>query len=207
MFRWFVLAVLLGCLSISTDYRRQARLEAGTIPRHRESSLLMAGGAVVGLLLFLSVVTSVMNPRWIAWASFAPPIWFRWLGVFVGLVTVPATYWVFISLGRNVSQTILTKDQRQLVTAGPYRWIRHPLSTTDIALFLGIGVMAASWFTLLFALTAVAAVHLVVIPAEERKLLAKFSDRCRAHMVWTDGTHCIGRGEPPRSNGRGGSVT
>jgi protein-S-isoprenylcysteine O-methyltransferase Ste14 len=46
------------------------------------------------------------------------------------VLTLPAALWVFSALGRNVSETVLTKGDHELVTAGPYRWIRHPLYTT-----------------------------------------------------------------------------
>ena len=56
------------------------------------------------------------------------------------------------ALGSNVSETVLVKDRHELVTsAGPYRWVRHPLYTTGIALFIAIGLMAANWFILALA--------------------------------------------------------
>lgn len=185
MFRWFSLAALVGCLTISTFYRRRARLESGTIPRRREKPALLAGRALIALPLFLGILTYITNPRWMAWAEFSVPHWARWIGVFVGLLTVPAAYWVFTSLGRNVSETVLTKDRHELVTTGPYRWIRHPLYTTGITLLLAIGLMAADWFILAFGLIALAAVRLVVIPLEERELVVKFGDEYRAYMQRT----------------------
>ena len=111
---------------------------------------------------------------------------FRWLELLLwsllGLSAVPAAYWVFTSLGRNVSETILTKSHHTLVTTGPYRWIRHPLYTTGAALLLAIGLMAANWFILLLGLGALASLRMVVIPLEERELLRKFGDAYRAYM-------------------------
>jgi protein-S-isoprenylcysteine O-methyltransferase Ste14 len=98
---------------------------------------------------------------------------------------VPAAHWVFTSLGRNVSETVLTKSHHELVTSGPYRWIRHPLYTTGIALFLAIGLIAASWFILLFGLITVASIQIVVIPIEERELLTKFGQEYRHYMQRT----------------------
>lgn len=182
MFRWLALAALAGCLSISAYYRRRARLESETIPRRREGALLLVGRGLVALPLFGAVLTYVVTPRWMAWASFASPTWLRSVGVVAGLLTVPAAYWVFRSLGRQVSETVLTKEHHELVTAGPYRWIRHPLYATGIALFLAVGLIAANWFILLFALIALAGIRFVVIPLEERELLAKFGDQYRGYM-------------------------
>lgn len=145
----------------------------------------MVARGLVAVPLFLAVVTYVVNPGWMAWASFAPPTWLRWVGVALGLLAVPAAYWVFGSLGRNVSETMLTKQHHELVTSGAYRWIRHPLYTTGIALFLAIGLMAANWFILLFVFIAFASIRLVVIPLEERELITKFGDEYWRYMQRT----------------------
>jgi protein-S-isoprenylcysteine O-methyltransferase Ste14 len=185
MFRWFALAALVGCLSISAYYRRRARVEGETIPRGREPPLLLAGRALVALPLFLAIITYVVNPPWMFWAELPLPDWTRWAGVVIGLLAVPAALWVFTSLGCNVSETVLTKSHHALVTTGPYRWIRHPLYTTGIALLLAIGLMAANWFILLFGLVTLASMRFVVIPLEERELVLKFGDDYRAYMERT----------------------
>lgn len=182
MYRWFALAALVGCLGISSYYRRRARSEGETIARARESPRLRAGRALVAGPLFLAILAYLLNPHWMAWAHVSLPIWARWVGVVLGLLTVPAAYWVFVSLGRNVSETILTKTHHELVTSGPYRWVRHPLYTTGLTLFLAIGLMAANWFILLFGLIGLASTWLVVIPLEERELLTKFGQDYRAYM-------------------------
>ncbi|MBM2813075.1 MAG: putative protein-S-isoprenylcysteine methyltransferase [Chloroflexi bacterium] len=185
MFRWFALAALVGCLSISAYYRRRARVQGETIPRRRETTLLRAGRVLVALPLFAAILTYLVNPSWMAWTELPLPTWARWVGVALGFLTVPAAHWVFTSLGRNVSETVLTKSHHELVTSGPYRWIRHPLYTTGIALFLAIGLIAASWFILLFGLITVASIQIVVIPIEERELLTKFGQEYRHYMQRT----------------------
>ena len=100
--------------------------------------------------------------------------WMRWAGVGLGVVVIASVHWVLGNLGRNVSETVLTKESHELVTSGPYRWIRHPLYTTGIALFVALGLIAANWFILLWAAAALVAIRLAVIPREERELRARF---------------------------------
>lgn len=182
MFRWFAVAALAGCFGTSAYYRRRARREGGTIPRSREAPLLIIGRVIVALPLFVAILVYVVDPRWMAWSAVALPVLLRWVGVGLGLLAVPAAYWVFRTLGRNVSETVLTKEGHELVTAGPYRVIRHPLYATGGGLFLAVGLMAASWFILLFALLALASIRLIVVPMEERALVAKFGDAYRSYM-------------------------
>lgn len=184
-FRWLALAALAGCFSISVYYRHRARRAGGAIPRGREPPLLILGRVAVALPLFLGVLAYVAYPPWMAWSALALPPRVRWVGVVLGLAMVPAAYWVFRTLGRNVSETVLTREHHELVTTGPYRVIRHPLYAMGIGLFLAVGLMAASWFILLFALIALVAIRVVVVPLEERELDAKFGDAHRSYRQRT----------------------
>jgi protein-S-isoprenylcysteine O-methyltransferase Ste14 len=120
-----------------------------------------------------------------AWASVSVPFWVRWLGVALGVLTVPTIHWVLATLGANVSETILTKKHQRLVTAGPYRWVRHPLYSAGIALFLSIGLIAANWFIVLCAAIALMAVRLLVVPREEAQLVLKFGNDYRLYQSQT----------------------
>jgi protein-S-isoprenylcysteine O-methyltransferase Ste14 len=178
VFRWFCFAVLLAAITVSGLHRRRARARSGTIPRSREDASLIAGRLLVALPLFGGSIAYVINPGWMAWSAFDAPNWLRWMGVGLGVCVVPAVHWVLTALGSNVSETVLTKDRHELVSSvGPYRWIRHPLYTTGIALFLALGLMSASWFILALALVALVAIRTVVVPREERELVARFGSK------------------------------
>lgn len=182
MFEWLALAILLGAIGTSGYYRRRARLGSETIARGREGGFLLAGRAAVAILLFVPVIAYVAVPQWMTWASFGLPAWARWIGVVVGLLTIPGVSWVLRSLGHNVSETVLTKREHQLVTDGPYQWVRHPLYTAGITLFVALGLIEASWFVLLMAAIAALLIQLIVIPTEEHALTDKFGDRYRKYM-------------------------
>ncbi len=185
MFRWFAVAIVMSAVATSGFYRQRARSAGETIDRRREGGLFLAIRALAAALLFLPMIAYVAIPRWMIWASFELPAWIRWIGVIVGVLAIPAVSWVLRSLGHNVSETVLTKRDHQLVMSGPYQWVRHPLYTTGIALFVALGLMEGSWFVLSMATAAALLIRLVVIPAEERALVAKFGDRYRAYIRQT----------------------
>lgn len=185
MFRWFALVVFLASLGISALRRWQARRAGGAIRRSQEAPGLIVGRTLVALPLFGGVVAYLANPHWMAWASLCLPVWARWTGVALGVSVVPSVYWVLTTLGRNVSETVLTKQQQRLVTSGPYRWVRHPLYTVGIALFVSIALMAANWFIFLWAVVALMALRVVVIPREEAHLVAAFGDEYRQYCSGT----------------------
>lgn len=174
MFQLFALITFVGSISISAYHRRKAREEAGAINRSDEGALFVIGRLLIALPLFGGTILYIINPAWMAWGSFSADIWLRWLGVGMGLLTIPAVHLVLRSLGKNVSETVLTKNRQELVKEGPYQWIRHPLYATGIMLFTAIGLTAANWFILLFTGLALAGVRLVIIPREEKELEARF---------------------------------
>ena len=182
MFRWLALAVLIGSLSISGYYRRRARLESEVIPRRREGGPVLAARALAGLLALFSILAHILKPEWMTWATFQAPAWVPWAGLVLGMLVIPGVYWVFSSLGRNVSETVLTKQQHQLVVSGPYRWVRHPLYTTGLLMLTSVGMLLTSWLVLALAILALVLVRVLVVPVEERMLLSKFGDEYAEYM-------------------------
>jgi protein-S-isoprenylcysteine O-methyltransferase Ste14 len=184
-FRLIALVVLLGTLGTSAHFRYRARMTGGHIPRRAEGIRFAALRALVALPLFLGPLLYVANPNWMRWSSLELPAWLRWSGVVLGLLTIPGAQWVFRSIGRNVSETVLTKERHELVTAGPYRWIRHPLYAVGILLFVSIGLIAANWFILGLAALAALFIRFLVIPIEEHELSQKFGDHYGQYIART----------------------
>ena len=91
MLRWLALAAFAGCLGISSYYRWRARRRSETIARRREGATLLAGRGLVALPLFGSVISYLLNPAWMEWASFAAPSWLRWAGAATALLGIAGT--------------------------------------------------------------------------------------------------------------------
>jgi protein-S-isoprenylcysteine O-methyltransferase Ste14 len=185
MFRWLALVVFVAVFAISGYYRHRARRTGEIIDRRREGMTLLMLRVIFALPMFVAVLAYLVSPPLMAWAQLPLPSWLRWIGMCLGALTIPSAWWLFSNLGRNVSETVLTKADHALVTTGPYQWVRHPLYTTAGAMFIAIGLMAANWFILLFAGLIVFLVRLLVVPREEQALTAKFGDDYRDYMMRT----------------------
>lgn len=92
---------------------------------------------------------------------------------------------MFVSIGDNISETILTKSTHQLVTHGPYRWIRHPLYAFALLLLLPLGLLASNWFLLLFPCIRAVVFRWVVIPREEANLIKLFGKQYETYRERT----------------------
>lgn len=185
MFRWFAVAVFAAALGISASMRTRARRQTGTIPRGREPLALIVGRLAVALPLFGGAIAYVVSPGSMAWASLGLSASLRWFGVVLGVLVVAGVYWVLKTIGPNISETVLTKERHQLVTSGPYRWVRHPLYLVGTCLFFSVGLMAANAFILLWTLVSLIAVRFVVVPREESALVEKFGDEYTAYQTRT----------------------
>ena len=89
--------------------------------------------------------------------------------------------WTFRCLGKNLTDTVVTRQQHTLVVHGPYRWVRHPFYDSAALLMVAVSLIAANWFLLL---TGGLAFGLLVVrtQTEEEKLLARFGEAYRAYM-------------------------
>jgi protein-S-isoprenylcysteine O-methyltransferase Ste14 len=176
--------ILIVSVSISGYYRARARQAAPVIPRHAEGGALIVMRIIVALPLLATLLLFILYPDWLLWSKMQLPALARWSAVAVAAATIPFTRWVFRSLGSNVSETILTKEGQQLVTWGPYRWIRHPLYSGAVLMLAALGIVAANWFMLLLVLLIVTMLWKLTT-REEAHLLVKFGDSYRDYMGHT----------------------
>ena len=78
-------------------------------------------------------------------------------------------------LGRNWSGTVTVKEGHELVTSGPYRFVRHPIYTGLLGAFLGSAIALGEWRGLV-ATALVLLSFLRKIRLEERWMHERFGD-------------------------------
>ena len=185
IFRILAALILVTGMGISTYFRRKADLDTGEkIPRKVDGTFFMTIIRLGGLILWLSPLVYLINPAWMAWSKIGLPEWVRWFGVIIGITAVGGIYWLFNSIGSGITPTSATRKEHQLVTKGPYRWVRHPLYTIGSSLFIAFGMMADNWFVMLLGILAFIAMASRT-PKEEANLIEKFGDEYRQYMKRT----------------------
>ena len=164
--------------------RRHADAVGGTVSRAEEPAAMRAALGLTGALMWGSAVLFVVSPGRLAWARMPVPRPARFGAVAVAASCLPLMWWVFRSLGTNVTRTVATRSDSTLVTHGPYRWVRHPLYSVGAIFGLALGVIARS------ALTTVSCVVVVGLLArrtrrEEEQLVRRFGDDYRDYAART----------------------
>jgi len=185
IFRILAALILFTGVGISSYFRLKADRDTGEkISRKVDGTPMMTVIKLGGLVLWLSPLAYLLNPAWMAWSKIGLPEWVRWLGIGVGVVSTLGIYWLFSSIGSGITPTSATRKEHQLVTNGPYRWVRHPLYTFGSSMFIAFGMMADNWFIALLGVLAFIAMA-IRTPKEEANLIEKFGDEYREYMKRT----------------------
>lgn len=181
LFRGVVVAFVVLVFPIGVYHRIKSQATGETLDRRREGMFVLATLRPLGAATWLGLFAWMIQPRWMAWSSVALPVPVRWLGVALLVLASALMIWVFRSLGSNLTDTVVTRQQHTLVLHGPYRWIRHPLYTTVVLLSVSIALIAANWY---LVLTGVLTFIVLVIrtATEERNLLARFGAGYQSYM-------------------------
>lgn len=181
-YRIAALVLTITILGISAYFRRRANREGGTLNPEGGTLLLLLRLAAV--VVYIPFILYLINPDWVVWAQFPAPPWLRWLGALLTVMMVPLIYWLFSTIGNNISPSHTTRADHQLITTGPYRYIRHPLYTFGTLAFTGLGLLAAMWWLLMgWAMVFVFIAYRTT--KEEAHLLAEFGDEYEQYMVRT----------------------
>jgi protein-S-isoprenylcysteine O-methyltransferase Ste14 len=179
---------LFGALALSAFYRRRARAAGEVIERRAEGVAALVLRMGLALPLFAALLLFILYPRALAWSRLGLPDGVRLSAAAGAALCLPFLRRVLRAIGPNISETVLTKREHELVTHGPYRWVRHPLYTGSLALLLCLSLIADSWFLGLYWLAALLAFRMVVIPREEAHLTAAFGD---AYVQYRRGTGAL----------------
>ena len=171
-------------IPIALFYRIRSQATREKLDRRQEGVFIMVTLRTLGITCMTGTIAWMVNPSIMAWSSVTLPYWLRWIGVGAGAVGGGLLLWAFHSLGKNLTDTVVTRREHTLVTRGPYRWVRHPFYDSMALLVLAISLMTANWFR---SLTGSLVGLLIVVPTrtEEEKLLARFGDSYRAYRVQT----------------------
>jgi protein-S-isoprenylcysteine O-methyltransferase len=97
-----------------------------------------------------------------------------WLGMALRL-------WAVLTLGRFFRTTVFVHDDHQLVSHGPYRFLRNPGYTGGVVTFAGVGLMLGNWASLVAVLAAAITGYSIRIHAEERALSERFGQAYEAY--------------------------
>ncbi|MGH2443582.1 MAG: methyltransferase family protein [Chloroflexota bacterium] len=160
----FIVFWLLLARNVKLTVRRQAAL-----PRLLNLALLYGAAALLaGPFVPVTWLTVRVLPssQWRIWCA---------LGAALTLFGVLFTFWARIYIGRNWSAVAAVKADHELVTGGPYRWVRHPIYSGLLLAFVGTALASGQWRGVLaVVLSLIAVAHRIIV--EERFMREQFGN-------------------------------
>ncbi len=181
IYRGILLGLFIAAFTMSKHFRGRADKQKGKISRHGDGAAFLVPQILITLASLGWMLTYLVWPSWVSWSQFQMAGPLRLAGAPLGFVAIGLFIWMFRHLGLNVTATAQPRPDAQLVTTGPYRFVRHPMYTTGVVWTVAIVLLTASWF---LALAGAAAYSFLVIRCrrEEANLIEKFGDEYRAYM-------------------------
>lgn len=112
---------------------------------HAELPWLVWARATLGIVFYAAPVAWLFFPRRLAWSYGAVAPALRWTAeaLLVPLIAIFACS--FTSLGTNYRGSVGLYERHELVTHGPYRFMKHPIHYTFIAIMLCVFFLSRNW--------------------------------------------------------------
>jgi protein-S-isoprenylcysteine O-methyltransferase Ste14 len=184
MFRLLMIVGLAAVAPIGVYHRIKAHTSE-PLDRRQEGCVVLAVLRPVGIAFMAGAIVYAVNPARMQWSSVVLPAWTRWTGVAMLFAASPLLLWTLHSLGRNLTDTVVTRNDHTLVIRGPYAFVRHPFYCCVALLIVSTSLVAANWFLMV---TGAIALGMLVVrtPIEEAKLVTRFGDDYRNYMTRTN---------------------
>lgn len=180
VFQWVLIAAMAIIFPIAAYYRIRSMTDE-KLDRSREGPVFLIARVVLAGPFMLGLFAYLINPDWMAWSSLPLPLWLRWTGIALGAVLL---VWTFHTLGKNLTDTVVTRKEHTLVTHGPYRYVRHPFYVSLALAVLANSLATANWF--LFLIGSATFVMLVLRTSrEEACLLERYGVEYQTYMNQT----------------------
>ncbi|HEY7889172.1 MAG TPA: isoprenylcysteine carboxylmethyltransferase family protein [Steroidobacteraceae bacterium] len=146
--------------------------------------------AVLGLrLVVLAVALAVLLPRRRAVARLFASVGHgqalqvgiagQWLGVGLCLAGFAFAFWARLHIGRNWGMPMSMRHDHELVTSGPYAYVRHPIYAGIMLAMIGAALAVGVLWLLVFPLYVI--YFIASARTEEKMMLAQFPDAYLAY--------------------------
>ena len=187
-FRLIFLGYYLALIGISVYFRRRANRQGlnakeNAETRQREGKV-RAFRRVAGIFMILAAILYIIYPPFMDVLAAPFPLWLRWIGVGIAVLSLPFLAWVQDALGKQWSRNLQLQEKHQLITTGPYKLVRHPMYMVIFAAMSRIAIISANWLMIVPSLGAISVIY-SRIDNEETMLKEAFPGEYETYMQRT----------------------
>lgn len=161
----------------------RAHFRAGPIEyreKHHVAMQIFRKG--IGIPWLAAILAYFVKPAWVSWAAIPFPLWLRWAGIGLGLISLPLLWWTELALDKNFNTTLHVREAHTLVTWGPYRYVRHPMYTAHMLLVTALLLAPANYLIGLPGMIGLIVILINRIKREEQTMIELFGEQYLAYM-------------------------
>jgi len=187
IFKAAFLALFVGAVGIRIRYQHLAGTYEKGVASHTESHLahearpLLIIRPLLGFPWYAVVLCWFFAPARIRWSFISMPGWLRMGGLPLALLGLLLLWRSHAALEKNFRPTLEISPRQELVTSGPYSFVRHPIYAAFLIMLASTGLLSANWFIAVVGMLLIASITIVRIPAEEALLEGRFGERYREY--------------------------
>jgi protein-S-isoprenylcysteine O-methyltransferase Ste14 len=164
--------------SLLSLVRAYFRIRTGAIHDHiftpREGVFPVILRWILGLPLLAATGAYIFMPGLWPWMYLPIALPVRFLGIILGFFSVVLLVQVHLALGRNFSSTLVIRQGHRLIRSGPYRFVRHPMYSAYLLLFVGAFLMSANWLVGSTGVAIITTLMTIRLVREEALLVERF---------------------------------
>jgi protein-S-isoprenylcysteine O-methyltransferase Ste14 len=134
-----------------------------------------------GVLIAISML--FLAPHIAPSAAISDPVAAFAIGMVALVAGVVLRLWSFWVLGQYFTFTVKVSPDQPVVSAGPYRMLRHPGYAGGILATIGVAIMWGNWLSMATLTVSTVAIVIWRIRIEENALLASLGDRYRRYAA------------------------
>src|SRR6476646_11459021 len=191
IFKVAFLALFVCAVAVRVRYQRLAGTYDKGMAAHTESHLahearpLLIIRPLLGFPWYAVVLCWFFAPQRVRWSFVSMPGWLRIGGLLLGALGLLLLWRSHAAMGRNFRPTLEISPQQELVTSGPYAFVRHPLYAAFLLMLASTGLLSSNWFIGVVGVLLIASITVVRIPAEEALLSQRFGASYRKYREHT----------------------
>jgi protein-S-isoprenylcysteine O-methyltransferase Ste14 len=158
---------------------------SATMEGRRGATKVSGVGSRLAMLAALIATTIVVYvaPHAVPAATIRPGAVAFAVGLVILLAGLVLRGWSFKALGPYFTHDVMVSREQPVITAGPYRVLRHPSYAAVLLIAIGAGLASANWAGLVVVVLLILTPLLWRIHIEENALLATLGDRYRAYAA------------------------
>jgi len=115
--------------------------------------------------------------------SSADAVFFAVVGVILCAIGIVFAVWARVYLGKNWGMPMTLREKPELVTSGPYQFVRHPIYSGFLLAMFGTALVDGAIWLLILILAGIYFIYSAKV--EEKMMLEEFPDQYPGYMKRT----------------------